>query len=434
MGKKLFVLSLDALVREDIDYMMTKPNFRRIMEKRAEVDKVLSVFPSITYPAHTTLMTGCYPGKHGIYNNVPFKDYEDHKKHWYRYSKVIRVEDLFTAAKRAGCTTASVYWPITGCHPDIDYIINEYFFFYPEEDTLEAFKNMGANEATLKVINEHRDMIESVRRKEIGYSYDRFLMKCACSLIRDVQPDVMLVHNCIPDSARHVHGVFSEELRKGLDRVDEQLGDVVAAMEAAGVYEQTNFIILSDHGQLDFEKRTKINVLLAEGGFLEVAPNGDVYDWQAFAQVNGMSASVYLRDPANKKLYDQVYDYLQKLVEEKKWGFTRVYTTEEVKEKYGTYGPFSFMLATDGKTAVSDVWTADALQVFGADEQRASMATHGYEPELGPQPVFMAHGPDFKEGVSIPNAKLVDIAPTLAKVLGQELPEAEGRCLTELLK
>ena len=88
----------------------------------------------------------------------------------------------------------------------------------------------------------------------------------------------------------------------------------------------------------------------------------------------------------------------------------------------------------DGKTAVSDVWTKDALQVFGADEQRPVRATHGYEPELGPQPVFMAHGPAFKENVSVPNAKLVDIAPTLAKVLGQELPEAEGRCLTELLK
>lgn len=434
MKQKLFVLSLDALVREDIEYMMTKPNFRRIMEKRAEVDKVLSVFPAITYPAHTTLMTGCYPGKHGVYNNVPFKDYEDNKKHWYRYSKVVRVEDIFTAAKRAGCTTASVYWPITGGHPDIDYIINEYFFFYPEEDTIEAFRNMGANDATVKVIEENRHIIEGVRRKEVGFSYDRFLMKCACGLIRDVQPDVMLVHNCIPDTARHKYGAFGPELREGLDRVDQQLGDVVAAMEAAGVYEQTNFIILSDHGQMDFEKRTKINVLLAEGGFLEVAPDGGVYDWQAFAQVNGMSASVYLRDPANKKLYDQVYAYLQKLVDEKKWGFTRVYTTEEVKEKYGTYGPFSFMLATDGKTVVSDVWTKDALQVFGADEQRPVRATHGYEPELGPQPVFMAHGPAFREGASIPNAKLVDIAPTLAKVLGQELPEAEGRCLTELLR
>ena len=433
MKQKLFVLSMDAMVREDVAYMLTKPNFRRIMEKRAEVEKVLSVFPAITYPAHTTLMTGCYPGKHGIYNNVPFKDYDDGKKHWYRFSKVIRVEDIFTAAKRAGCTTASVYWPITGCHPDIDYIINEYFFFYPEEDTIEAFRNMGANEEAIRAIEENREIVEARRRKEIP-TFDGFIMKCACSLIRNVQPDVMLVHNCILDTARHTHGVFSEGLRKALDVADEQLGEVIEAMEAAGVYEQTNFIILSDHGQIDYEKRTRINVLLERGGFLEVAPNGTVYDWQAYAQSNGMSASIYLRDPANKALYDRVYNYLQQLVREKKWGFTRVYTTEEAKEKYGIYGPFCFMLATDGKTSVSEAWTEEAVEILGADEQRPTRGSHGYEPELGPQPIFLAHGPAFRDGAALPNARLVDIAPTLAKVLGQTLPQAQGRCLCELLK
>ena len=434
MKQKFFVLSLDAMVHEDVAYLMTKPNFSRIMEKRAEVERVLSVFPSITYPAHTTLMTGCYPGTHGIYNNVPFKDYEDHKKHWYLNAKVIRVEDLFTAAKRAGYTTASVYWPITGNHPDIDYIINEYFFFYPEEDTLEAFRKMGANEVALKAVQEHRHILEARRRKEVGYSYDIFLMNCACSLIRDVQPDVMLVHNCILDSARHQYGVFAPGVTEALDKVDEQLGQVLEAMEAAGVYEQTNFVILSDHGQMDFDKRLRPNVLLAQQGWLEIAPDGGVYDWQVFAQSNGMSASVYLRDPGNKALYDKVYKYLQQLVDEKKWGITKVYTTEEAKEKYGTYGPFSFMLATDGRTSVLDAWTADALVIYGADEKRPGAAPHGYEPELGCQPVFLAHGPAFREGAVLERAKLVDIAPTLAAAMGQQLPHAQGQCLTELLR
>ena len=433
MKQKLFVLSLDAMVREDVAYMMTKPNFRRIMEKRAEVDQVRSVFPALTYPAHTTLMTGCNPGKHGIYNNVPFKDYEDHKKHWYRFFKSVRVEDLFAAAKRAGLTTASVYWPITGCNPNIDYIINEYFFFYPEEDTLEAFAKMGANEVALQAVAENKEIIEAKRRKEIGYTYDKFLMSCACSLIRNAQPDVMLVHNCIIDSARHTHGVFSEGVTKALDTADEQLGDVIRAMEDAGVYDQTNFVILSDHGQLDFDKRTRINVLLAEADFLEVAPDGSVYDWQAFGQSTGMSSAIYLRDPGNKALYDQVYAYLQKLVDEKKWGFTKVYTTEEAKEKYGLYGPFSFMLATDGKTSVVEAWTEEALVVYGADEQRAGRATHGYEPELGPQPIFLAHGPAFRDGAVVQQAELRDIAPTLAATFGQVMPQAEGKVLKELL-
>jgi predicted AlkP superfamily pyrophosphatase or phosphodiesterase len=258
-------------------------------------------------------------------------------------------------------------------------------------------------------------------------------MACTCSLIRNVQPDVMLVHNCIIDSARHTYGVFSEGVTQALDTADEQLGDVIRAMEDAGVYEQTNFVILSDHGQLDFEKRTRINVLLAQGDFLEVAPDGSVYDWQAFGQSTAMSAAIYLRDPGNKALYDKVYTYLQKLVDEKKWGFTKVYTTEEAKEKYGLYGPFSFMLATDGKTSIVEAWTEEAMIVYGADEQRAVRATHGYEPELGPQPIFLAHGPAFRNGAVVEHAELRDIAPTLAASFGQTLPQAEGKVLKELL-
>ena len=98
MKQKLIVLSMDAMIFEDIEYMKTKPNFSRLFEKCAQVERVRTIFPAITYPCHTTLMTGCNPGKHGVYNNVPFKDYEDNRKHWYLDSKVIRVESIFNAA------------------------------------------------------------------------------------------------------------------------------------------------------------------------------------------------------------------------------------------------------------------------------------------------------------------------------------------------
>ena len=70
MKQKLFILSMDAMVHEDVAYMMQKPNFARIMAKRAEVEKVCTVYPSMTYPAHTAIITGCRPGKHGIFNNT----------------------------------------------------------------------------------------------------------------------------------------------------------------------------------------------------------------------------------------------------------------------------------------------------------------------------------------------------------------------------
>ena len=427
MNEKLIVLSMDAMVREDVAYMMEKPNFRRLFAKSAQVEKVRSVFPAITYPAHTTLMTGCLPGTHGVYNNVPFKDYRDGRKHWYLDSKVIRVEDLFAAAKRAGCTTASVYWPICGNNPNIDYIINEYFFFYKDEDSLEAFRKCGASEQTLQVVKKNLTLLDKVRNGQD--SFDSFINACACDLIRDYNPDVMLIHNCAPDSARHKSGVFGQHVYDALDRTDEWLGDLIEAMEETGTFEDTNFVLLSDHGQLNYTRCVRLNAMFARKGWVDIAPDGGVYDWQVFAQANGLSASVYLRDPGNRPLYDKVYAYLQELVQCGEYGFTNLYTTAEAKEKYGTYGPFCFMLATDGTTAFSEEWEGEDVIHY----TKTTPATHGHEPEIGPQPIFLGRGPAFRENVMLPTAGLEDMAPTLAAVLGQTMPQAQGHCLKELL-
>ena len=438
MKQKLFVLSMDALVHEDISYLQTKPNFQKIFAKRAEVRKVMSVFPALTYPAHTTLMTGCTPGKHGIYNNTPFMPYSYDYAHWYVDSKWIRVEDLFAAAKRKGYTTASVYWPITGNNPNVDYNINEYFFLQKEDTDMEAaFRRMGANEETLEIIRPNLHKIKASPKWPVlvpDSGFDDFLMGCTCDLIRKVQPDMMLVHNCFIDSCRHRYGTFGQELKVALDATDMWLGQVLEAMEEAGIYEDTNFVLLSDHGQMDITRRVKLNNLLAKGGFLEPALDGSVYAWQAFAQSNSMSAAVYLIDPENKKLYNDVKAYLQKLVDEKVWGFSRIYTAEEAQESYGTYGPFSFMVATDGATAISEDLNDPPLAEVDLSNYQLSRSSHGYEPELGPQPVFLAHGPAFREDAVMDCANLADIAPTLAKVLGDSLPQAEGYCLNQLLK
>ncbi len=434
MKEKLFVISLDATVHEDVEYLMTKPNFSKIMAKRAEVERVRSVYPSLTYPAHVTLRTGCRPGKHGVYNNAAFTTHDDGIKHWHLYADLVRVEDLFTVAKRAGLTTAAVYWPVCGNHPHIDYLINEYFFPYEQEDTVEAYKRLGASDETMKLVEENLHLIDTLEKRTNAAQTDEFAKACTCSLIRKAQPDLMMVHISAPDTARHYKGLFSQGLYEAHDKMDAWLGDIVQAMEDAGVYENTNFVILSDHGQQEINQRVKLNVLLQRGGFIKMAPDGQVYSWKAFGQSLAMTCAVYLADPGDEKLYQEVYAYLQKLVDDGEWGFKHVYTNEELREKYGTYGAFSFMIATDGHTAVSDDMDEPPIAVPDPHDYRLALCTHGYEPELGPQPVFLAHGPSFKEGAVLPTANLMDIAPTLAKVFGLDMPQAEGRCMTELLK
>ena len=435
MSEKLIVLSMDAMVSEDIAYLKTKPNFSRLFEKCAQVEKMCTIYPSITYPAHVSMMTGCRPGKHGIFNNTHFmseKNYPD----WYLYHSDIKVENVFAAAKRAGKTTAAVYWPITGNDPNIDYEINE-FFFYNNEPVEETFASFGANEETLAVIRENMHRLPTVRTREdrmyLRNTFDDFIMGCMCGLIRKYQPDLLMVHNCWMDSTRHRYGVFNDFTREGLDLTDEWLGQVIEALEDAGIYDETNFVLISDHGQRDFVRRLKMNVLLRRGGFFVVDENGKVSDWRAFAQSNGMSFSVHLKDKNDEALKKEVYDYLKKLADEGVWGFGKIRTVEEAEAEYGLSGPFSFIVETDGYTTFADGWEEPIVNPIDFSDYRLGNATHGYEPETGAQPVFVARGPAFKAGYYRERGRVIDEAPTYAYILGDSMPEAEGTVMMDVL-
>lgn len=433
MKQKYFVLSMDAMVHEDVAYMETKPNFKKIMEKRAEVNGVCSVYPASTYPAHTSLMTGCYPKKHGVFSNFPLRPDRDGTNHWplLHYS-VFAEDDIFAAAKRAGLSTAAVYWPITGKNPNLDHNINEYFFYYDDIDQPEkSFALQGADEVALQAVRENAHLLPTTRGQGLSRTavFDDFIMGCTCSLIRNAKPDLLMIHNCYLDSTRHTYGAFSEQMKTSLDIMDEWLGWVIEAMEDAGVYEQTNFIILSDHGQMDCTKTVRMNVLLQQEGLQQMGVKGALYDWHAYSQSNGKSTTIHLRDNTNQKLYDRTLACLQKLQADGKYGIEKIWTKDELAETYGQGGPYSFMVE-----AVDGVQFSDALSGEAVAENKKVGGKHGYQPEKGPQPVFLAHGPAFKEGAVLERASLVDTAPTLAYLMGQTIADADGRVLTELLK
>lgn len=432
MKQKIFVLSMDAMVHEDVAYMMQKPNFQKVLGKRAEVEKMLSVYPASTYPAHTTLMTGCYPKKHGVFSNFPLRPDRDGTNHWPLLHTSVFAEDIFAIAKKAGMTTAAVYWPITGKNPNIDHIINEYFFYYNDiDDPEKAFALQGADEVALQAVRENAHLLPTTRGQGLTRTavFDDFIMGCTCSLIRNAKPDLLMLHNCYLDSTRHRYGAFGEEMKTSLDYMDEWLGWVIEAMEEAGVYAQTNFIVLSDHGQMDCTKTVRMNVLLQQGGLQQMGLKGALYDWHVYSQSNGKSTTIHLRDNCNQKLYDRAYAYLRKLQENPEYGIERIWTKEELAETYGQGGPYSFMVE-----AVEGVQFSDALSGEAVTQNATASGKHGYQPEKGPQPVFLAHGPAFRDGAVLKRAKLVDVAPTLAAIMGQTMPEADGSVLKELLK
>lgn len=192
-------------------------------------------------------------------------------------------------------------------------------------------------------------------------------------------------------------------------------------------------MMMGDHGQMDLSRVIKPNVFFADAGLIQVDENGNLRDWTAFCCSNAMSAMVYLKDPANVQDYAKTYAVLQKMAAEGIYGFTTVYTKDETKAM-GLDGDFSFVLETDGYTSFSTDWNRPAVRPFDRNDFRYGHATHGYLPEKGPQPTFMAVGPSFRENVWLDSAAMIDEAPTFAALLGVPLPAADGKVLQELLR
>ena len=98
MKNKLFVFMIDALCEIDVAYMRTLPNFGSLLERGSLVEEMLPVYPSFTYPCHVSIMTGCYPDRHGISHNEMVKA-GVHPVPWFTRRDICL---LYTSRRRAG--------------------------------------------------------------------------------------------------------------------------------------------------------------------------------------------------------------------------------------------------------------------------------------------------------------------------------------------
>lgn len=423
-NSKLIVLSADALVSDDMELFKTLPGFKKYLSGGACVKTVKTCYPTITYPAHTSIATGVYPDRHGITGNDVFYP-EPVKRPWCWFHEYVKAKDIFSYAKEAGKTTAGVFWPVTGSHPDIDYLIDEYWPQGDADNRRAAFRRSGSSDEVMRIAERYIDGWVDRRHPEA----DVFVINCAADIIREYSPDLIMIHPANIDSYRHGSGLFSRAVDKGIYETDEWLARLCRAAEDAGTLDKTNVVLISDHGQLEIKRAIKLNVLLADAGFMTVS-DGKITNLKAYIRSGGMCAYCYVYDKAEK---DSVYAYLLRLRDEGIYGISEVLTEEEAREKHRLGGEFDFVLETDGYTSFAEGISRPLIANFSSDDYRLGRATHGYMPEKGPQPVFYAKGPDFKPGAVLDRCDIVDEAPTFARILGAEMNGVDGRVLTELL-
>ena len=421
---RAIVISIDSLFTEDIKYLNNLPNFKKILENSSIVKNVNCIYPTLTYPCHTSIITGVYPDKHKISHNEKFQPYSE-VNDWYWYSEDIKVDTIIDIAKRNNIKTSTILWPVTGgCVSD--YNIAEIWTKEKNDNPIDVFTKSSTKELINTIYPKYSHIIKWNTQPYL----DEFGMCCAEDIIVTYKPELMLIHLAYLDHTRHKYGLFNEYVENSFIKYDEWIGRLINSLENAGVYEETNFIILGDHGQIGVKKLISPNVILKNKGFIDIDENGKLIDYKAICHSAGISTHIMVKD---KNYIDEVYKIILEMSENKELGIQYIFTKDECKKFHNLDCEAEFVIEGSDGVAFSNDITGDIIKSIDCSDYKYSVATHGHLPYKGYKPPFIAKGPDIKENIIIDGANLIDEAPTIMKLFNIEMENIDGKAI-DILK
>lgn len=407
------MISIDGLRPDYLRAQEAKiPTLRRLMSEGVVAEGVTSVWPTVTYPAHTTLVTGVRPNKHGILNNLPFDPFGKNHDGWYWYARDIRVPALWDVAKKAGFTTANVYWPVTVGAP-FDWTFPQIWRAKNDEDD-----KLLCALATPGLCDEVRAKYQRTPAEHRG---DDARTDGAVYILETKKPELALVYLTDLDTVQHGYGPLSKEALATLEAIDGDVARIVAASP-----KDSSFVIVSDHGFLPITKVVRPSVLLRAAGLLDVE-NGQVKGYRAAAWKAGGLCAIMLREPSDSAAKQAVTQLFKEAAANPGNGIARVYDGAEIEAKGGFAGAALVLEAASGFmfSASLEGPVVDATSERGA---------HGYSPERKElRASLILSGAHIKRGGNLGVVDMVDVAPTVAKLLAIGLSGAEGHPLDDAL-
>ena len=416
MNKKTLVISIDALISDDIPLLETLPNLGSIVKGAAQVRDIECIYPTLTYPCHVSIMTGCYPNKHGIVHNERLQ-VNVPKPQWNWWYKDIRVKTMLDYAKAAGLSTATVTWPVMAGSV-ADYNIAEIWAPTINDDPTDICTQ--ANSPAVAEIFEHN---KSRLKWMLTPEFDNYAEHCGAEIIETFQPDLMFIHFSYVDHQRHQNGVKGEKVNEALRFVDDKIGTLIAALNRQNLLDKTNIVILGDHGQINVSHLFNLNKLFYDRGLIDVDEQGKITGWRMYAQSCAFSAHIHLGPAMDRNEAAAILKQTYPQEIEKVW------TAEEALTQWHMKGDFEFVVEAATSVSFGKNLTGDLIESVDNSDYKFSVATHGHLPTKGDQPPFILSGPDIKMGVQIQGAKLVDEAPTIMKIYGIVMEDIDGHPL-----
>jgi predicted AlkP superfamily pyrophosphatase or phosphodiesterase len=393
------------------------PQLRRLMKEGSYAEGVTGVIPTVTYPSHTTLVTGVWPAKHGILGNTTFDPLQKNFQGWYWYSEDIRVPTLWDVAAKAGRTTASIQWPVTvGAH--INWNIPEFWRANTEDDAklLRAVSTPGLLAEAEKDIGPYAGGIDaSIEADERRGRYAQWILE-------KKHPSLLTLHLISLDHIEHDTGPFSPDAIAILERMDTIVGNVRKAAEQLSPG-HTYFAVVSDHGFAKTDTELNLFPLFLQAKLFTVDDKGKIIDWRAMPWINSASAAIVLRDPSDESTLEAVRALLAKVAADPANGIDRILEADALHRR-GGFPPASFFVSPKPGWKMGNALNGPILL------KTKPGGTHGELPDLPDlRAAFFLVGPGVPPSRSLGIIDMRDVAPTLAQLLGLSLPTAEGKDL-----
>ena len=234
---KLLVISVDGLdwrYLRDRDQLGLKiPTIRKLLAKSQVADGVVGVWPTITWPSHTAILSGARPDQSGILSNAR-GTLDPSLSYW--SAKKLKVPVLWQCANKAGRTTAAITWPVT-MEADITWNLPEVFIRRNGGSMdLESVAKYGTPGLAAEITRAYPSFAQQ-------WVDDRTRTLATIYLLQKKHPDLMLTHLVDLDSDAHDRGPFEAEANATLERTDELIGQMLKALPKG-----YDFALVSDHG------------------------------------------------------------------------------------------------------------------------------------------------------------------------------------------
>ena len=430
----VLMISIDGLKPEYVTEADARglkiPYLRTLMRDGAYAEGVTGVWPTVTYPSHTTILTGVSPAEHGIYNNLEFDPGRDFAQAWNWYEAQIRVPTLWQAAHQAGLRTASVGWPVSVGATDVDWLIPEYWRVFSSSGALnpldrELVAALSRPEGLLKQLEPAAGLF--MMGDDTSINGDEIKTRYSVEILRKYKPVFMTIHLSALDETEHEHGPFSAEADQDLEAIDGMVERL--ALAALQNDPSTVIAIVSDHGFVTITHKVNLFVPFLQAGLIQAkidpeTKSSTIDSWKAEPWLAGGMAAIMMHDPNDRATEQQVRELLAKLAADPNNGIAAVLDRDAIK-KTGGFPDAAFLVILKSGYLTGAATSGNLVTPISG-----SKGSHGFSPEF---PEMRASF--FMSGVGIAHHRdlgVIDmrqIAPTVAKILNLSMPSAKAEPL-----